>query len=409
MLWSKQQEDALDAVGRWLRRGDKPVFKVFGYAGTGKTTLAKHFAASLGHDSSVLFGAYTGKAALVLRKKGCPNASTIHQMIYLPQEKGQSTLRALLQEFEEISKLENPSWQDQIRRERLDFLIQEERTRVNTPHFRLNHESDVLGASLVVIDECSMVDKEMGEDLLSFGAPILVLGDPAQLPPVGGGGFFTNGQPDVMLTEVHRQAQDSPVLRLATQVRTGQRLQRGSYGSSAVLPPGTLTPDVPLSHDQILVGRNATRHHVNQRMRNIKGLDAGGQLVPGDKLVCLRNDHSLGLLNGSLWTVAECLDNAADTEAEHVLITVKNDENIEITVPAWRCFLGQQPPQMSFWERKEAQEFDYGYALTVHKAQGSQWESVLIFDESQKFSESNRWLYTAITRASERVTIVAVE
>ena len=69
-----------------------------------------------------------------------------------------------------------------------------------------------------------MVDEELGRDLLSFGKPVLVLGDPAQLPPVKGGGFFTEAEPDIMLTEVHRQAADNPIIRMSMVVREGGRL-----------------------------------------------------------------------------------------------------------------------------------------------------------------------------------------
>ena len=72
-----------------------------------------------------------------------------------------------------------------------------------------------------MIDECSMVDAELGRDLMSFDVPVLVLGDPAQLPPIQGGGFFTEAEPDAMLTEVHRQAQDDPIVRLSMEVREG--------------------------------------------------------------------------------------------------------------------------------------------------------------------------------------------
>src|SRR6202035_4167275 len=101
-----------------------------------------------------------------------------------------------------------------------------------TPTFELWDDAPASEAKLIVIDECSMVDAELGRDLLSFRAPLLVLGDPAQLPPVQGGGFFTDAEPDAMLTEVHRQAQDDPIVRLSMQVREGQRLSFGEYGMS---------------------------------------------------------------------------------------------------------------------------------------------------------------------------------
>ena len=169
------------AEGQARQRNTASIFRLFGYAGTGKTTLARHIAE--GVDGKVLFAAFTGKAALVMRSKGCPAASTIHSLIYQARESG-----------EEV------------------------------PSFDLWDDAPASKAKLIVIDECSMVDAELGRDLMSFGVPVLVLGDPAQLPPIQGGGFFTDAEPDVMLTEVHRQAQDDPIVRLSMDIRAGNRL-----------------------------------------------------------------------------------------------------------------------------------------------------------------------------------------
>ena len=170
--WSAEQSAALDTVGRWLRAGEPQVFRLFGYAGVGKTTLARHVAEAAQGEAA--FAAFTGKAALVMRSKGCAGASTIHALIYRASEGEEGA-----------------------------------------PTFTLNHDGPASRAGLIVIDECSMVDAELGRDLLSFGKPILVLGDPAQLPPVKGGGFFTEAEPDVMLTEIHRQAENDPIIRLS--------------------------------------------------------------------------------------------------------------------------------------------------------------------------------------------------
>ena len=176
MEWSPQQDAALQAVSLWLKRGAPQVFRLFGYAGSGKTTLARAIAEA--QDGEVLFGAFTGKAALVMRTKGCRDARTIHSMIYRTKE-----------------------------------------TDSEEPLFVLNEESPAAKAELIIIDECSMVDAELGRDLLSFGKPVLVLGDPAQLPPIKGAGFFTEAEPDAMLTEVHRQAADNPIIRLSMTIR----------------------------------------------------------------------------------------------------------------------------------------------------------------------------------------------
>lgn len=230
MKFAPAQDRALMEVKRWFDSGDQQVFRFFGYAGTGKTTLARHLAEGI--DGTVLFGAYTGKAAHVLKTKGCDNASTIHSMIYHSRDKSRARLKELEADLTElIGRLTASEVQDipnhpKVRE--LNRLIKEEAENADQPMFIKNPDSEVKDADLVIIDECSMVDERMGQDLLSYGTPVLVLGDPAQLPPVGGAGFFTeNVKPDVMLTEIHRQANESPILRMATKVRNGERLELG--------------------------------------------------------------------------------------------------------------------------------------------------------------------------------------
>src|SRR5213595_930817 len=210
--FTPHQDLALKAVAGWLKakpgkNGTPPVFRLFGYAGTGKTTLARHIAE--GVDGDVKFAAFTGKAALVMRNKGCDNASTIHSLIYRAKESG-----------------------------------------VEQPSFELWDDAPASKAKLIVIDECSMVDAELGRDLKSFAVPLLVLGDPAQLPPIQGGGYFTDASPDAMLTEVHRQAQDNPIVRLSMEIREGRRLVPGTYGETQVVPRSALDPQRVLDADQ---------------------------------------------------------------------------------------------------------------------------------------------------------------
>ena len=293
MKFSPQQDQALVEVNRWLKAGDRQIFRLFGYAGTGKTTLARHLAE--GVDGDVLFAAFTGKAAQVLRSRGASKASTIHSLIYRP--KGEDLI-----EDEETGKTEV------------------------LPMFSLNRQSPLSKASLIVIDECSMVDEELGRDLLSFGVPVLVLGDPGQLPPVSGAGFFTEHEPDILLEEIHRQALDNPIVELARQARMGDPIMVGDYGDRAkVIRKSSVTSDLVLEADQVLVGTNRTRRRYNERLRQLKGFE-GPLPASGDKLVCLRNDNAKGLLNGSLWQVTS----AARTvkPAMNVLIRAE-DEGIE--------------------------------------------------------------------------------
>src|SRR5690606_4798391 len=206
-----------------------------------------------------------------LRSKGATNARTIHSLIYRPRGEEE---------------------------------VEDETTGRTTmsPTFSLNRQSPVAKAKLVIIDECSMVDEELGRDLMSFGTPILVLGDPGQLPPISGGGYFTEHEPDFLLTEIHRQARDNPIIRLALDVREGRELMKGDFGAARIIGRDEVDQALVLEADQMLVGINRTRRRYNMRLRELKGFV---QPTPqaGDKLVCLRNDSAKGLLNGSLWKV----------------------------------------------------------------------------------------------------------
>ena len=136
------------------------------------------------------------------------------------------------------------------------------------PRFALNPQSDAADAKLIVLDEVSMVGEEMARDLMSFGKPILVLGDPGQLPPIKGEGAFTRDAPDVMLTEIHRQAAESAIIRLATMARQGEPIGFGEYDRCvAKMRKGDVTPAQALRSGQLICGMNATRLQLNNAMR----------------------------------------------------------------------------------------------------------------------------------------------
>ena len=366
LIWSPQQQAAIADVMRWAKDPKAPqVYRLFGTAGTGKTTLAIHLAKLIG--GAVVFAAYTGKAALVMRKKGCTGASTIHSTIY----------RTAVDEHTGVYRT------------------------------RLNRESSVAWATALIVDEVSMVNGHMAQDLLSFGTKVLVLGDPGQLPPVNGEGYFMEGTPDTLLTEIHRQAQDNPIIKLSMDVRAGKDLVEGQYGESRVIGRDDLRDETIAGADQILCGLNRTRNRLNQKMRQWRGLQGSANVlhpVCGDRLVCLRNNHEKGLLNGGLWQVEDAREKRG---LLYMHLSSLDEAGVERDVVVPEEFFFGEEGSLPWSMRKTVDEFTFGWALTVHKAQGSQWDDVLLYDESMAFRENaSRWLYTGITRAAERITVV---
>mgnify|MGYP006271780373 CR=1 FL=1 len=360
-----QQRDALEAMLAWFAASgpDAPIFRLFGYAGTGKTTLARHLAHLI--QGKVLYAAYTGKAALQLARAGCPRTSTLHSLIYTTKTLPDGRMA-----------------------------------------FRVNPRSELRDAALLVVDECSMVDEAMARDILGFGVPIVALGDPAQLQPHKGKGYFTSVRPDAMLTEIHRQARDNPIIRIATDIRQGRALNYGDHGTVRILRRGTLTADDLLAHDQILVGKRATKDAFAARLRTHQKRK-GPIPEPGEKLVCLRNDAGTGIFNGGLYTV---LSRHESDIPDHVGLTVRSIDLAEtppIRVSVHEAFFTGEADTLSPAQRRDSAAFESGLALTGHKAQGSQWPDVIAYDESGCFGNQARaWLYTVVTRAQNRLTLV---
>lgn len=366
--YTEDQNKAFEGSMGWHEEalaGNGPqVYRIFGYAGTGKTSTAKRFAAHL--KGQVCYAAFTGKAALQLRLHGCPEAQTLHSYMYHPLEMPDGTVR-----------------------------------------FMKDEESAFRDAALIVIDEVSMVGEELGRDVLSFGKPVLVLGDPAQLPPISSEGFFTETEPDHLLTQIHRQAEDNPIVRIATQARHGETIDYGDYGACRVVPRGTLANEYVLSADQLLVGKNATREAMNNKVRRLLG-KTSRLPTRGDRLVCLRNTQKDGqnLFNGALYRVCEFVS----ITKLHVTLEVISEDfphKPRVTIKVRREFFEGGAEELSFEDKRASESFTYGYALTVHKSQGSAWRNCILWDESRSFrADWQKWLYTGITRASEQLTLV---
>ena len=408
------QENAKNLIVEWFLHTDDSVFVLSGYAGTGKTFLIDYVVREvlkLRVGEQAVFVSPTGKAAANLVRNGTI-AGTVHSLIYV-------------RDGEEFDVDENG---EIIERQELTFIKREkidERIR------------------LIVIDEASMVNETVLNDLLSFGVKCLFSGDGAQLPPVNGTCPLLEN-PHYTMTEIVRQAADNPIIRLATMAREGKRIPYGNYDDKVCVvgKNGLSSADrkrIFCKADQIICGRNKTRNMLNREIRGYKGI-SDEQYLPmdGEKLICTLNDwekpldkdERFHLVNGIIGTaenIQESFDDLAtmDFKADFLdeSVTVPFDTAI-FTQGAYRHLYGERAVTLSNGAvvhegnfamlhklRAVGEEticrFEFAYAVTCHKAQGSEFDFVVVFDESWAFGEEkNRWLYTAITRAKEKLLII---
>jgi len=433
---SNAQAAAIAEVRDWFenRTDQQQVFRLFGYAGSGKSTVLKFALDDLRlspHRSAkdgtcvpgVVTATFTGKAALVLNRKGTP-ARTIHSLIYSVIESTEEEVAAAAVKVQEAEAgARRLTGFDRTAAEAGIEAMRQALSAMKHPRFALNPQSDAADAKLIVLDEVSMVGEEMARDLMSFGKPILVLGDPGQLPPIKGEGAFTRDAPDVMLTEIHRQAAESAIIRLATMARMGEPIGFGTYDSFvAKLRKGDITPDQALRGGQLICGLNATRLQLNNAMRAAAGF--GGTYLPTgatEKIICLKNQNDLGLINGMFLTLEGIVD-----EGSLYFSAIVHDEDGRRVGPLdrdgrpgrLRVYKGHFEDHVANdpkrhdrdWKDKRLlTEATFGWAITAHKAQGSQWENVIVWDDGMGRTDLDRrrWLYTAITRAERGLVLLA--
>jgi hypothetical protein len=277
-------------------------------------------------------------------------------------------------------------------------------------------EDPLEGLGLVVADEASMIPERLWQDLTCHGVPVLAIGDHGQLPPVQSA-FSLMANPDLRLEEIHRQNAQDPsgmaILNVARWAREQGHIPHGVYGPGVIkIRPHELGhPGMglhPGDADMILCATNATRAYHNQAMRAWHG--RSGPPQAGDVVICLRNNYDEGLFNGQRGTIRET-GGILDIRGEQaVQMTIELDGLDEPWAGAVATApFGQVSPEAARAIRsRDLAVFDFGYALTVHKSQGSGADNVIVIEENwpdRGTEMRRRWLYTAVTRAAKQLTV----
>lgn len=374
--FNNQQLDAINKAVAWYkavqdRRTLKKHFLIGGFAGTGKTSIAKEIVKRCCGEYGAVYVAPTGKAAARLKQKGCYNAQTLHKFIY--------NVRGEDEDGEPIF----------VGKDSLD-----ERPK------------------LIVLDEGSMVGLWDMERLLSWGIPVLMLGDIGQVPPVKSEAFFIEERLDVLLTEIMRQSQDSNIIRASFFVRQGKRLPVREYDDVVVSdkkPTLVFLKQHMGADSQIICSYNSTRFHYNKMLRKICGYEERLP-IPGEKIVCTFNQHGPGFMNGEQGIVLRYED-VPDFEREDdeppqvcyvVLQSLTEDREVKIKFNPL-CFDDDESVRAE--AHKKTGGVDFGYVITIHKSQGSEWDNVIVLEEILKGVPYSKMMYTAVTRAIRKLWV----
>lgn len=384
---SPDQQQAHDHVVEWQRARTSLLKTLGGWAGTGKTTTLGAIVNTLRARQDrlrVAFCCFTGKASLVMRNKleasralregeGQDYCGTIHSLIYEPVVRDGYVV----------------GWR-----------------RVATLPF-----------DLIVLDEASMVDALLFKDLQSYGLPILAVGDHGQLPPVSGE-LNLMSNPEIRLEKIHRQAEDNPIVHVSRVVREEGYLPPGRYGEwvNKVTDPEVLERVRDLKDVLVICGTNKTRARLNSFLRARADFD-GPLPMKGEKVICLRNNRAAGIYNGMTGTLLE----PPRPNDLWLRLSVKMDGGPVFKGDAFAAQFGA-PKTLDEFDRGPNKTklkgpqlgdlFDWGYAMTCHKAQGSEAKRVVVFEECEWMRDEDlqrRWAYTAYTRARERLLIIGRE
>lgn len=394
MELNDKQKQGLDlAIDRYMNK--KKYTVISGYAGTGKSTLVKFIISALpdiNPETDVVYTSFTGKATQVLQKKGNKNVSTLHRLL-----------------FESIPKPDGTFFRKPV---------------------------EIIPYKIVVVDECSMVPKDLLQRLLKYNVHIICLGDPGQLPPINkedDNHILDN--PHIFLDEIMRQEEESEIIKLTMDIRAGKTLSEFKGKEVQILNKNELSTGMLQWADQIICSTNATRVMINNQMRELLGREGAPQ--DGDKVICLRNnwdiysDNDNPLVNGTIGYLKDSFETFLklpwniSSDKKGKTVKILNAEFISDTDESYgkldmdEKLIVEGEPGLDWktaynmgrnWRYQNAipEQFTYGYAITCHKAQGSEWDNVLVIEEGFPYDKEEhiKWLYTACTRAAKRLVII---
>jgi exodeoxyribonuclease V len=385
MTLSPDQQQILNVLSKWLKDDNRsPHITIGGFAGTGKTTLISYLRNLLVDKNDkkkkvkVAFCSYTGRATQNMKSKLIEHNAfykqdshtTIHGLIYSP---------------------------------------------------RVNSNDEIIGwdlkptidARLIIVDEASMIDERIWSDLLSYKIPIIAVGDHGQLPPINGS-FNLMENPHLKLEKIHRQAQGNPIIDISILARNEGEIPAKSYGSGIIKysnregDSASISEELLKSYNTntiVLCGYNTTRNKINNFIRNALGFETQ-EPQKGDRVICLRNNHEKGIYNGMLGTITSIKSKSIDWyQVEIDMDDTEKPYQGLIYKPQFGA-----PQSINFTKDRrlvgKGDLFDFGYALTVHKSQGSQAERVIMFEERFKKIDDQmwkKWLYTGVTRAKKEL------
>lgn len=389
MVLTKKQEEGLKLAIQRYKDGERYTV-ISGYAGVGKSTLVRFIIEALNlPENEVCYASFTGKAAEVLRKMGNKNAMTLHKLLY-------------------------------------DSIPRIDGTFIRIPKKYLEYK-------LIIVDECSMMPTELANLLFSHKVHVICLGDPFQLPPIRKeDNNHLLDKPDIFLDEIMRQAAESEIIRVSMDIRANKPLSDFHGNEVMVLPRNELSTGMLQWADQILVATNNTRIEINNQMRQL--LNRGQQPEAGDKVICLKNYWEIfgtdgnPLVNGTIGYIDNVFNSwvqlprwleggrrldvlIGDFISDSGELYKSMDMDKKMILTGEKCVNFSTEFKVNRNQKTRGiipKEFTYGYAITTHKSQGSQWNNVLVIEESFPFSkeEHARWLYTSITRSIDKCVII---